>query len=218
MVDELDPLRNWEADYIPNAATVDFARRRLEEAMAGKHTQNPKQAAIRPVLLGAALLLVAAGSAVALRWSPEQALQVEGRRSVPGSVVVERELGGDVTWTAYSYETDDGLRCLDVVVSDEEEIFGTVGGCDTASESGEFPTIIGGIAVGSRYMQILYGPSSDSVVLVRATSDDGQQYEDHPQSGVWIITPTSSSASWSVDALDASGSVVRSVVLTDADA
>jgi hypothetical protein len=222
MTDELDQLKGWGASITPPAESVRHARAILDASIRQARLHRPshrrRRLARTLVVAGAMLFVAAGGIAIAVRFSPEPALQAEGRRLVPGSLGLQRSvISGDLTWTAYRYVTDDGLRCLDFELSTAEGSAGSIGGCSTGPLSGDLDGTIGGVGIEGQYHQILAGRTSETIALVRATSGDGQTATDQPESGVWLIVPERPAATWRIEALDQEGVVQQSIVVTDVD-
>lgn len=219
MVDELDIIRHVAADFTPSDETVAFARDRLAEAMAAEGASRRRRPTFRlALILGPVLIAGSAIATIALGWFPNPVRQAEGTRSVVGTPAFLRGVSADAfTWSAYGYQVENGLSCLEVVLTEAAELVGSIRGCDPASASSEFSYVVGGFETTPGYKQVLFGAASEAVVAVRATSEDGQEYEDRPQSGVWMVIPNTSSTTWTIRALDASGALIASAKVTDGD-
>lgn len=225
MKNELDLLREWGSSIRPTDVQVRRARQVLESELAARtDTADEPGRSLpeirRPLILAAAVLLITATAVAAVfQFSPERSLLGEGRQLVPGSLEQKRsEVLGNLVWTAYTYQTDDGLDCLDLDLTRQDPGggLGSVGSCSSPGTALDLHVTLGSVQVDGVNHQVMGGLASDDIIAVHAEAD-GQVLTDVPISGVWIITPEQPARTWIVRGLNDQGAVVASVTVTDAD-
>ncbi len=225
MPNELDTLREWGESVKPSASQRKHARAALSVAISEQTQSRSKtgwRSLRRPIVLASAALVLGAATAAAAiyQFSPEPALELEGRGLVQGSLELERVVSsGDVTWTAYSYLTDDDLLCFDfdATSASATEPLGSIGSCSTYRGPDALSGVVGGLSVENSYRQILAGVAPVDAVTARTTADRGASLTDTITNGVWMFVPNEPQDRWVIEALDENGEIIETLVLVDGE-
>lgn len=223
MIDELDAFRKWGEAITPSPSQKKHARALLQAAIAEQSTSRSTgrvRRIRRPIALAVAGLIVGATAAVAAvyQFSPQPALELEGRSIVEGSLEQRRSiLVEDLEWTAYAYETDDGLICFDLDLTSQagQESLGSTGSCTVRSDSRGLQGAIGGVSLDGTYRQVLVGIAPPGTESIRAVADDGTVLSDFPENDVWILAPAEPKGQWVIESHGDEGP--ETVVLIDGD-
>lgn len=225
MLNELDTLRKWGESVKPSASQKKHARAVLSAAISEQSQSRSKvgwRGLRRPIVLASAALVLGAATAAAAiyQFSPEPALELEGRSLVQGSLERERVVtSADLIWTAYTYLTDDDLLCFDFDATNASttEPLGSIGSCAAHRGPAVLSGVVGGLSVENSYRQIMAGIAPVDAATARTTADSGASLTDTITNGVWVFVPNEPQDRWVIEALDENGEIIETLVLIDGE-